>query len=152
MYSRRNKVDRRRLLINVSPDCFNGNILQQLRARKRYSAVGSEHSKGNSASKRQIADKLGCHPQQIYRWERYPYAKDCNAAPNLKFFKRICLLYQVDPMTLLGLKWIGKELAQDYTKEVEVEFCPFCGSYKGDINEVPNKWEVKSEKKKAFKR
>ena len=145
------KIDRRKILIDVAPDCFSGNILKQLRAKRRYSASGLVHSKGNTASKRQVANKLGCHPQQLMRWERYPYGKDCNAAPNLKFFKKMCLYFQVDPCVLLGLRWLGKELAADHTYMVDDEYCMMCGSYKGVVDDVPEKWVVKGEDKVSKK-
>lgn len=138
----------KRVLVSVSEFPWVGGLLRELRLNKIYSYSGVKHAKGTHASKTQIAKKIGCHSQQILRMERFPLSGKDVQKPGLDIFKKICLLFQVDPIEFMGLRWLGERNAEKYcknvldksAKEVKNSFCSYCGSYTGGTSDIIRKW------------
>lgn len=106
------------MLIDVAPkQSFNSSLLKALRISKPY-GVGSNRR----MSRGQLANKLGITPRHVVRLEGGKVIR-----VNLKMLKQICLYFQVDPKTLLGLEYVDKDKVEELVGvDIEMKVCPIC--------------------------
>lgn len=128
----------KRVIVDITGKPFSCDAVKMLRARKPYSILDPE----KPMSKAQLARHIGCHEQQILRWERLEQAKDYEKrSPRAVNIKKLALFFQVDPTVLLGLTWMFGEQADRYDEDVlggivKEDFCDKCGKYIGDIDKI----------------
>jgi len=106
-------------LISVHKSHFNRKTFKRLRKQK-VKVTGEV-----GMTKKEVAIYAGVGEAQVLRYETM---KELNMqSPKLKTFKRLCILFQVDPKDLLNLAWVKGELA-DKIDGRQCEFCPTCGT------------------------
>ena len=139
-----------KVLISTTIVEFNNRLLKKMRLSRAY----GKSSFRKNMSKPQVGKKVGVSGNQIGRYET-DKGKPFRQLPRLLVFKRLCLLYQVDPKDLLGLVWVDKKLINDdfLTLDVEKEmivpirFCNKCKQLLFDSEQITKKFEKEKREK-----
>ncbi len=137
------------ILVSITKEFFNGTLLKKRRKEISYSPNSGFRK---YMSKAQVGRKVGVSGGQICRYESTKIGRQY---PRLKVFKKLCILFQIDPKDLLGLTWIDGRLVDNDGKlhlDPEKNFineyrvCHHCNRLFIDYKESKERYEKKAKK------
>jgi len=88
-----------KIMIDISKSSFNYTLLKKLRLQRKMSTG-------------QLAIKLGIKKRQINRYESGTVKRI-----NIDLFKKICLIFQIDPKYILGLEWVDQTIEEFHSQD-----------------------------------
>lgn len=97
-------MNKKDILVSITKEFFNSTLLKKRRKEIPYSSASGFRK---YMSKAQVGRRIGVTGGQICRYES---TKEGRQYPKLRIFKRLCILFQIDPKDLLGLTWINGSL------------------------------------------